>query len=527
MEDFQHFLDDCPTPYHFVSYARRELLQNGFVELNEKAHFDLDQLPNQKAFVVRDERSIIAFKLNNQSKAKSGESVVGVCANCDSPCFKLKYNYEQNPFYGEVKEEGDDENYKNAFFNDSQNKTSVIQNSNQNQKTSGYQLLRLSLYGTALWQTFFDRDLRAIHQMSHISLSPKYDPEKHFNALFNIVHDKENKTSLRSYVASLLGDDNITEDQIVDWDLRFVDANKSDNFNNLIFSAGLKNLSLCYAGLKAIISDKPLKLRKKENEINSEKQELSENTENQPTPENAGNQEDNDEQKTKPEPKEEEPVELEVDENSTDENESSVPVQILAIFDNDNAEYACRSGAKSDFLQSILTEIYRYYNNQKLETDSSASEIVTGLSIKNNSFLISCYSTHGTHPIGGSPSDSGHPSVLGKGPVIKCTTRSTLATELVGQAVVNEASKQSGVPLQLQYMRNDKSFPSTIGPHIAFKTGIRTVDIGCPILSMNSARETMNFNDIVMMTSLLSDILNHYNQYRMKDEITEDVQQND
>lgn len=574
MEDFLHFLDECPTPYHFIAYARRELLQNGFVELDEKTHFNLDEPQNQKAFVVRDERSIIAFKLNNKQNTNSGESVVGICTNCDSPCFKLKYNYLQNKLYGEVKEEPEDENYTNAFFNDDKKKNQIQNTNNQNQKVSGYQLLRLSLYGNALWHTFFDRDLRlaglvyvrdpktnqisqrlvdskrgvavlpncAIHQISSISLSPTYDPEKHFTALFNIVHDKDNKKDLRTYVASLLGDGEITEDQIVDWDLRFVDANNSDNFNNLVFGERLSNLSSCYAGLKAIISDKPLKLKTIDNTENQDKQETenqettenaeaasaSETQEGQTQGENAENQEEpSKKKKGKKHPFVEEKVELEVEEDST--NESNLPIQVLAIFDNEAIGSNCRSGGKSDFLQSILTEIYHYYFTQKSQENVSLSEVMNSLSIKNNSFLVSCASTHGTHPINDSPSDFQHPSVLGKGPVVKCTTRSSLATELFGTAIVKEASKKSGVPLQLQFLKNTSNFDVTIGTHIAFKTGIRTVDVGCPILSKESIRETMNFTDIVKFTALLSELLNNYNSYRISDDVQqpENVEQNE
>lgn len=572
MEDFLHFLDECPTPYHFIAYARRELLQNGFVELNEKTHFNFDQLPNQKAFVVRDERSIIAFKLNNNSKPNSGESVVGICTNCDSPCFKLKYHYQQNPYYGEVTEQNDSEEYKNAFFNNSSNNEfhDVYQGSNK----SGYQLIRLSLYGAALWQTFFDRDLRLaglvyvrdpktnqitqklvdskrgvavlpnspMHTNHTLSLSPSYDPEKHFSALFNIMPEKDTKSGLHSYVASLLDDPSITGDQIVDWDLRFIDANNSCNFDNLVFSSRLSNLSSCYAGLKAIISDKPLKLQKTEDTSiseNSETQENQENVENLEGQENQKNAEgtestenaeapENSEtteraKKSKKFPPKEKPVELEIDENPADDS-CGIPIQVFAVFDNESAESNCRSGAKSDFLQSILTEIYHYYSSQEPNANDG-SEVAHSLKIKNSSVLISCGSTHCTHPNNDSPSDSRHPSVLGKGPVLRSTTRSSLSSELIGIAVVNEASKQGGIPLQHQYLQNTQSFMPSIGPSIAFKTGIRTVDLACPILSMNSVRETMNYRDIVMLTALISELLNHYNKYRMDGDAIEDVKQ--
>ena len=412
MEDFLSFVESCPTPYHFVAYARRLLSDHGFVELPEKDIFP-DPLPS-KSFVVRDERSIVAFTIGG------GESVIGVCCHSDSPCFKLKPNYME---------------------------TDGVNN-----------LVHLAMYGKALWHTFIDRDLKvagivlvrnedgtvqtrlvdsqrpiaiipnlAIHHDYKISLTPTLDAEKHFTALIG-------GTNLKTYVASLLG---INEEQILDWDLRFVPSQKSSVMNDLVFGKGLNNLANCYAGLMGLI----------------------------------------------------------------DNREGSASTQIFAVFDNQEVGNCCRYGAKSDFLNVVLDAIFK--DKKKY------------LSIKNRSLMISLENKHGEHPVYGSASDTLNPCKFGKGPVVVSTTRSSYASEMNGISIIKLAASSCDVPLQEQIAPNNQSVGPTMGPSIAFKTGIRTVDVGCGMLSMHSIRETVNWTDIESTIKLLKDLYMNYNNYRI------------
>ena len=63
-------------------------------------------------------------------------------------------------------------------------------------------------------------------------------------------------------------------------------------------------------------------------------------------------------------------------------------------------------------------------------------------------------------------------------------------------AIFAEACEQAGVPLQRYVHRADLPCGSTIGPISAARTGIATVDVGAPQLSMHSAREMMAAADL-------------------------------
>lgn len=59
-------------------------------------------------------------------------------------------------------------------------------------------------------------------------------------------------------------------------------------------------------------------------------------------------------------------------------------------------------------------------------------------------------------------------------------------------------------------VKNDSACGSTIGPMMAAKAGIKTADIGAPMLGMHSIRETCGVIDLVYYRRLFNGFFTHY-----------------
>ncbi len=88
-------------------------------------------------------------------------------------------------------------------------------------------------------------------------------------------------------------------------------------------------------------------------------------------------------------------------------------------------------------------------------------------------------------------------------------------TDIVGASIIRAVASKaspSGVPMQDFMVRNDSACGSTIGPMMAAKAGIKTVDIGGPMLGMHSIRETCGVIDLVHYRRLFIAFFQHYSK---------------
>jgi aspartyl aminopeptidase len=179
------------------------------------------------------------------------------------------------------------------------------------------------------------------------------------------------------------------------------------------------------------------------------------------------------------------------------EKPSDHVLQMALFWDNEEIGSRSKEGAASPFLNDILERIgYCLKMN--------AEDI---LLLKNGSLCVSIDMAHALNPNYPKKHEPHHTPLLGKGIVLKYNADQKYASNALSAAVIVRACEVLRLPYQSYVCRSDMPCGSTVGPLIAQGTGINTVDIGCPQLSMHSIREVMATQDYLDMVRLLSHLL--------------------
>lgn len=114
------------------------------------------------------------------------------------------------------------------------------------------------------------------------------------------------------------------------------------------------------------------------------------------------------------------------------------------------------------------------------------------------SLLISADMAHAVHPNYATRHEANHRPKIGDGLVVKTNQNQRYATSGVSGLMVREAGRRAGVKVQEFVVPNDRPCGSTIGPILAGGSGLRTVDVGMPQLSMHSVREMCGVEDFAL-----------------------------
>ena len=242
-----HFLDASPVNFLAAKNIASELEQAGY------RHFDPREALGEikagdKLYVTKNDSSIYAFHIGRKPMAEAGFKMI--CAHCDSPTFRIKPNAEMLCEGGIVK-------------------------------------LNTEVYGGPIMSTWFDRPLTiagrvivrgedalnpktlllhvkrpllqisnlAIHFNRQVNDGVKLNRQKDMLPILGIVTSELEKGNLlMNVICTELG---ISQEEILDFDLYLADATPACTFgvhNEFISSGRLDDLSMCFAGLEAMIA---------------------------------------------------------------------------------------------------------------------------------------------------------------------------------------------------------------------------------------------------------------------------------
>ena len=396
------FLARATTPFHAVVEMSGQLSAAGFVALEEGGAWQL--APGGKYFLQRNGSSLLAFVVGRNSGPLQGMRMVG--AHTDSPCLMVKPTPEK--------------------------------------VRQGYFQLGVQVYGGALLNPWFDRDLSLAGRVSFestegllksvlvdfrdpiatipslaIHLDREANQKRSINPqtdILPILCQSAGKESpdFRELLKSRVLQEHpaCSVERVLDYELSFYDCQPPAVIGlkqEFIASARLDNLLSCFTGMQALL-------------------------------------------------------------------ESDGLVSTLLVC-NDHEEVGSLSaaGAQGPLLKSVLRRLV-----------ACEAEYVA---LADRSMMISADNAHGIHPNYAAMHDDNHGPILNRGPVIKTNANQRYATNSETAGLYRMLSAAEDVPVQSFVVRTDMACGSTIGPITAGGTGIRTIDIGVPTFAMHSIRE--------------------------------------
>jgi aspartyl aminopeptidase len=169
--------------------------------------------------------------------------------------------------------------------------------------------------------------------------------------------------------------------------------------------------------------------------------------------------------------------------------------RVVALFDHEEVGSRSAHGAGGPFLLDVLDRVAVLTSGG--DPESRARAIARSL-------MVSADMAHAVHPNYADRHEAGHRPLIGGGPVIKVNANQSYASEAETAAMFASVCRRADVPYQHFITRSDYGCGSTIGPINAARVGLRTVDVGNPMLSMHSCREMAGTGDVEPMIRALT-----------------------
>lgn len=248
------FLDASPVNFLAVKNLTDELQQHGYRRIDTTEALGTVKA-GDKFFVTKNDSSIYAFQIGRKALAETGFHMI--CAHCDSPTFRIKPHAEIDCEGGIVK-------------------------------------LNTEVYGGPIMSTWFDRPLTlagrvivkskdvmtpttlllhvkrpllqisnlAIHFNRQVNDGVKLSRQKDVLPILGIIKDelKKGNMLMNIILEELNKQQTVAREDILDFDLYLADATPACTFgahNELISSGRLDDLSMCFAGLEALLASQP------------------------------------------------------------------------------------------------------------------------------------------------------------------------------------------------------------------------------------------------------------------------------
>jgi aspartyl aminopeptidase len=167
---------------------------------------------------------------------------------------------------------------------------------------------------------------------------------------------------------------------------------------------------------------------------------------------------------------------------------------LCAFFDHEEVGSESATGAGGSFVADVIT---RLASSAGLDSEDQHRMLA-------QSFFISADMAHGWHPNFPAAYEPCHHALVNAGPVIKSNANQRYSTSAETAARFMAICEKAGVPCQQYAHRTDLGCGSTIGPIVASRLGIPSVDVGSPMWAMHSIRESAGVLDHGYMIAALT-----------------------
>ena len=169
---------------------------------------------------------------------------------------------------------------------------------------------------------------------------------------------------------------------------------------------------------------------------------------------------------------------------------------LAACFDHEEVGSTSAAGAGGSFVEDLIG---RLGSVQGLDGEDRRRALA-------RSFFVSADMAHAWHPNFPAAYEPQHRVMVNGGPVIKVNANQRYSTGLDGAARFMACCERAQVPWQQYSHRTDLGCGSTLGPLVAARLGVTSVDVGSPMWAMHSVRESAGALDPLAMTRALTQV---------------------